>query len=186
MARKKVTGTAGVSGDDAGLDEAGIEGVKGGVNGGGADADTNSGSTDTGQLFIPGTGADGSGDSASGSSRRTGKRGRGRPRGSSKQAEASAENLTAILFSMHMMLAKLVNIEELNIEEEEAKRYAEAIERVQRLYSSSVLPEEAMAWINLAMVGGSIYAPRLIAYNQRVRVERAKPVGPGSGDGPSA
>ena len=47
--------------------------------------------------------------------------------------------------------------------EEESKEMADAVTRVTQLYDIQIIPERQMAWINLGLVGLSIYGPRVMA-----------------------
>ena len=53
------------------------------------------------------------------------------------------------------------------LDEEEAQKLGDAMERVQRLYSKSILSESAAAWVNLAMVSAGIVGPRVMAAKRR-------------------
>jgi hypothetical protein len=63
--------------------------------------------------------------------------------------------------------------------EDEAAKLASAVARVNELYGGMVLPEKAAAWIQLIMVAGTIYGPRIIviqAKGKQKQVEQEKPV----------
>jgi hypothetical protein len=103
----------------------------------------------------------------------TGKRKSGRPRkdgtnsartAASKQStkEVSAD-LTSILLSVHFMLAKLTNVAELELEEDEAKKLGDAVARVNKEFGVQIMSPKTAALVNLAMVGGAVYGPRAIA-----------------------
>ena len=106
----------------------------------------------------------------------TGKRKRGRPRGSTnstnRNQKQEAQDLTGILLSLHMMAAAIAKTPELELEEAEAKRLGEAVARVNACYGNWIFTEKQMAWFNLMMAGGAIYGPRFVAYNLRVKKER--------------
>lgn len=128
-------------------------------------------------IFDPATADRGSGgeraagDSNAGSNARKGRRKR-----TVRASQETSENLTAILFSMHRMLAALTNTAELAIEKEEAKQLAEAIERVERLYTDAIIPESWLAWGNLVSVAGQVYGTRIMAANIRKKSSKARPV----------
>lgn len=82
-----------------------------------------------------------------------------------------AKDLTAILYSLHVMAAALTKVEELALTEQEAEQLAVAIARVNEVYGNVVLPEKVVVWINLAMAMGTVYGPRFIAYNIRKKKE---------------
>ena len=100
---------------------------------------------------------------------------RGRPKGSRKayttitaKKEASLD-LTQVLYSTHLMLSALIKIEELKIEKEEAKELSDAVVRVNDLYGGLVIPEKALAWINLGIVGVKVYGPRIAAHTIKTK-----------------
>jgi hypothetical protein len=72
------------------------------------------------------------------------------------------------------MLSKIVSMEELAIEPDEAKQLAEALDRVNELYDFSALSPKAMAWINLLTVAGGIYGPRVLAVSLKPSKAKAK------------
>jgi len=65
------------------------------------------------------------------------------------------------------MGAVLLKTPELELTEEESAKLAGAIAHVNELYGGVVLPEKAAAWINLIMVAGTIYGPRIIVINAK-------------------
>lgn len=71
------------------------------------------------------------------------------------------------------MLAALLDIEELELDEDDAKKLADAVAEVQRQYAVAVDPKK-MALINLAGVCGKIYGTSFIAWRARRKKERAK------------
>lgn len=112
---------------------------------------------------------------ASGSDTRSKRR--GRPRGSRnltsiKQEKQVSTDLSGILYSLHLMGAAILNVKELQLDKEEAKNLGDAVARVNSLYDGLILSEKQLAWVNLAMVGGTIYGPRFVAYSQRMKNEK--------------
>lgn len=105
---------------------------------------------------------------------------RGRPRGSrnaattAKQTKQTGSDLTALLMSLHMMGSALLKIDELELDETEARKLGEAIARVNALYDVPILSEKQMAWVNLATTGCAVYGPRLMAYKLRMKTETGK------------
>ena len=61
------------------------------------------------------------------------------------------------------MLAKLTNIEQLELDPTEAKKLGEALARVESFYTDKMISEKTMAWINLGAVAGAVYGPRIMA-----------------------
>jgi hypothetical protein len=88
-----------------------------------------------------------------------------------KEVQATLAGIEGILLSVHMILANLTEIKELALTEDEAKKMADAIERVAMLYDVSA-SEKTIAWTNLAMCFGGIYGTRAFAYNIRRKAER--------------
>lgn len=107
---------------------------------------------------------------------------RGRPAGSRnakpKATQKTSTDLTSVLVSLHFMAANLCKIPELNMEKEEAKRLAEAVQKVNELYGMPVFSEKQEAWFNLAVVGCSIYGPRIIAHGINKKKDAANKPGP--------
>lgn len=101
---------------------------------------------------------------------------RGRPRGSrnanSTKRKETPSDLTGLLVGLHYMGAVMFEVKELEIEEDEAKKLAASISKVSELYGGVVLPEKVVALANLAIAVGTVYGPRYVAYNQRVKAER--------------
>lgn len=113
----------------------------------------------------------------------SGKRGRGRPRGSTARAASSkpekerAGNLTNLLYSLHMMAARIAKIPELEIEEAEAARLNSAIQKVQKEFGVPILSPKAEAITEMAFTLGEVYVTRAIAIAHR-KSEEAKNKGP--------
>ncbi len=55
---------------------------------------------------------------------------------------------------------------ELELNDEEAKKFAASLARVSSLYDDRINPK-LVAWIDLLCVAGSIYGPRAIAISAR-------------------
>lgn len=100
---------------------------------------------------------------------------RGRPKGSrntsSKNQKQTADDLTGILLSMHMMLEALTKVPEFEISKDEAEKLAAALARVSAYYGHIILPEKYACWLNLAIVGGHVYGPRYFAFKLRTARE---------------
>jgi hypothetical protein len=154
MARRPTNGVKNSDGGTEGDDFPAVISDSGEVNGAGDDAGI--------PAIDPGTL---SGSASSGDSER---RKRGRPRGATstytkRETKEVSQDLTALLLSLHMMGAALLKTEELGLTEKEAERLAEAVARVNREFGGAVLSPKQMAVVNLVMVGGGIYVPRVIA-----------------------
>lgn len=122
------------------------------------------------------------------------RRGRGRPRGS-KSANASGDrkqapkevsaDLSTLLYSTHLMLAKLTKVSELELGEDEAKQLGDALARVQREFGVKVFDPKTAALLNLGSVALAVYVPRVIAHSVNAKKEReAKQKGPQIVTGP--
>lgn len=57
----------------------------------------------------------------------------------------------------------MLHSELFSITEDEAKELAKAVSNVSQYYDLPVIGEKALAWMNLAMVGGKVYGPRIVA-----------------------
>lgn len=127
-----------------------------------------------GDAIEPGTISDASETGTGERKRRSdaGKRHSPRRKNANRKTQAEdAKDLTAVLLSLHLMVSTVTRIEELELSAEEAEQLAVAISRVNELYDGYVIPEKAMAWINLVMAMGTVYGPRMIAYNIRRKRE---------------
>lgn len=104
---------------------------------------------------------------------------RGRPAGSKngerKTQTPTKNNLTAlenILLSVHFGVSALLSTPELDINEDEAKKFAGSLARISNLYDDRINPK-AVAWVDLIAVLGAIYGPRMIAIHARMKAEKA-------------
>jgi hypothetical protein len=131
----------------------------------------------------------GSGDSG------TPRRGRGRPPGSktkthypgstptpASEKKNNLSGLEGVLITIHMAAAKVLECPELQLAEEEGKALAQAVQRVNEQYTTQLNPK-ILAWMQLAMVAGSIYGTRIYAIRARQQSAaagspQARPVAP--------
>lgn len=127
------------------------------------------------------------------------RRGRGRPPGSPNRKKANVGLIESLLISVHTMAAAALKMPHLALGEEEAENLAKALAKVQEQYDVSLDPKTE-AWINLAMVGGAVYGPRVLvamhlaASNKPQKQTTPKPVAepvmnghaPGSGFTPQS
>jgi hypothetical protein len=102
---------------------------------------------------------------------------RGRPRGSrnggTKQATKEvASDLTGLLYSTHFMLAKIIKVPEIKLDNEEAEELGKALARVNKEFGIAVLSPKTAALVNLAIVAGTVYVPRLMAHDLRKKNEK--------------
>lgn len=67
------------------------------------------------------------------------------------------------------MGAQILKIPEIQLSEAEAKKLDAAIIDVMRFYTDVEISPVVQAWLNLAMVAGVLYGPRIMAYNIRAK-----------------
>jgi hypothetical protein len=141
------------------------------------------------ESFDPTTGTTERGDSSSG----TGKR-RGRPPGtknrvplggtSKAEKESNISGLEGVLVTIHLAAAKMLDTPELQLTEAEAHSLAGAVQKVNEQYQTMLNPR-ALAWLQLAMVAGSIYGTRIYAVRARYLAQGAGGSAPRPAPGPA-
>ena len=93
---------------------------------------------------------------------------KGRPKGS-RNASPSTEktqntliaNLESLLLSVHFMGAKILEVPEIELDEQEAKMLSDCLRKVAEFYPVSLSPKR-MAMAELAICAGTIYGPRIV------------------------
>lgn len=85
-----------------------------------------------------------------------------------------AQDLTGVLLSVHFMLSKLVKIDELQLDEEEAKKLGDAVARVNKEFGVQMMSPKMAAIVNLGIVGAGVYGPRVIAITHNAKVKKEK------------
>jgi hypothetical protein len=85
------------------------------------------------------------------------------------------------MFSAHLMLAALCKVEELKLDETEAKRLGEAVAKVNAEFGGIVISPKTAAVMELVMAGCTIYGPRAVAYSVRIKKEQMKKTIEGQG-----
>lgn len=109
---------------------------------------------------------------------------RGRPKGSKNRAQAAGlkavaqvpvdrDAISAILLSIHAMVAGMAKIPELALDKSEANSVADAAAKVASLYDLTA-DIKVIAWSNLAMSLGMVYGTRIVAIRERKKSERIK------------
>src|SRR4029077_18805622 len=106
----------------------------------------------------------------------SGKR-RGRPKGSrnasgKQSSKEVSQDLTSLLFSAHLMLAALVKIPELKIDESEAKIMADAVARVNKEFGVQIMSPKTAALVNLGMATVTVYGPRVVAVVNNAKMKK--------------
>jgi hypothetical protein len=86
------------------------------------------------------------------------------------------------LLTIHFAAAKFCECPELQLANEEAATLAVAIQKVNEQYNATMSPK-VLAWMQLAMVSGSIYGTRIYAI--RARTLAAQPARPAAGQHPN-
>lgn len=110
-----------------------------------------------------------SGDGAS----ETGRRKRGRPKGSRNSADKAVHlgGWEDAVLAIHLALAGIAKCPELELDEGEAKKVTMALDKLAAHYD--VAPSEtAKVWMNFAGAIGSVYGPRAIAIKHRLDAEK--------------
>ena len=79
--------------------------------------------------------------------------------------------LTWALLGIHSMLEGATKVPEMALDENEARKIAECSARVSAFYIGEANPK-IQAWGALAMVLGTVYGTRIVAYQLRMRSER--------------
>lgn len=80
--------------------------------------------------------------------------------------DSALGNIEAMLFSTHLMLSKIASVPELELDQTESKRMADAIREVAKHYPIPV-SDKSLALVNLCTTMGGIYAPRAVAIYKR-------------------
>lgn len=88
-----------------------------------------------------------------------------------KEPPLNVSGIERILFSAHAMLAGICGIPEIAIEQDEAKQISKALAGVSEHYNVSLDPK-VQAHIELALVLGNVYGPRVVAYGMRKSMQR--------------
>jgi hypothetical protein len=92
-------------------------------------------------------------------------------RGDTAKTAPDLSDLKALIFSAHQMMSAIVP--ELELDNEEAKRYADATQNLMKHYDHRVNPK-VMAWLQFSCAVGGIYGPRAVAIYKRMEGEAAQ------------
>jgi hypothetical protein len=132
-------------------------------------------SADSGAGGGTGVGADSSGGDSP--------RRRGRPLGSKNKTESEkvqggiSIDLQGLLLSAHALVANMMEVPELQIDEMQARVYADAVKQASRHYVGAINPKYVDT-MNLFCVMGSIYGPAFIAAKKRQSTKQPKAAQP--------
>lgn len=120
-------------------------------------------------------GSAGDGDSHNGtvSDPGNGKRGRGRPRGSTNTKKPGAFNISVsgiekLLLGIHETLYRFTGAPELELKADDAKQLAEAYRDVALHYPTLALDDKTAAVLNMIGVSAGVYGTRLAAFRLRM------------------
>lgn len=83
--------------------------------------------------------------------------------------DGSKISLEGLLYSLHLMGKEILSLPEMEIDRDEAKKLAEAVAEVNRFYKVAIDPKK-LAWVNLGLVGVTIYGPRFAAARNRRKI----------------
>lgn len=132
------------------------------------------GGTDSG-VINPATVAGGS-DTGTGTGKRRGRKPGSKNGSTSRSAQSkTTETLGKLLYSLHMMGAGFLNIQELALDREESAELAAAVKEVTDLYEIPLMSEKAYAWVNLGTTMAKVYGTRIAAYNINQKSKKPKP-----------
>lgn len=132
--------------------------------------------------FVDPAGSGGGGNSGSAPVGNAPKR-RGRKPGTKNKPRAEKAGkidlgpFSGVLLGIHSMLANIAKVPELELDNEEAEKLANASQKVLRHYVDLEVSQKAADWTNLFMAIGGIYGPRIVATKirkARQRQERAE------------
>ena len=119
----------------------------------------------------------------------TGKRGRGRPKGSAKASGSEKvaagiplkaepvndpETIAATLMLTHSGLSFALKAPELEIDKQEADVLTASLLKVSRHYPNVAIPAKTLDWLNLLGVVGACYGGRFARIKERKTKERAE------------
>lgn len=89
----------------------------------------------------------------------------------SEKTTPDLSDLKALIYSAHQMMSAIVP--ELELDSDEAKRYADATQNLMKHYDHKVNPK-VMAWLQFSCVIGGIYGPRAVAVYKRMETETVR------------
>ena len=123
----------------------------------------------------------GTGDGTGGEPRRTksGKidgrtlRGKRGTKASEESVRLSSISLETLLYSIHLMGAEFLACKELELEKDESKKLADAIQDVGKFYNVAFDPKK-VAICQLAVIAGGIYGPMFVQVRRRLKAERTR------------
>lgn len=107
--------------------------------------------------------ANGAGSEPDNGERTSAPRGRASPNyGTRAKKKANLGVIEKSLKGIHAVAAVMLNNPVWSLTEQEAKDLAAALGEIQSVYGLEVMDEKTEAWINLIMVAGAVYGPRIV------------------------
>jgi hypothetical protein len=84
--------------------------------------------------------------------------------------------LSGAIVSVHEVAAMMLKSPELELDEGEALKLAQALIRLQSFYPAIDVPAKALAWAQLVIACGQVYGPRIVAISKRPKKAKPAPV----------
>lgn len=107
------------------------------------------------------------------------RRGEGKVAGEKQDKNVITANLEKVLFSLHTMAAGMLSEPEFNIDEDESKLLAQAVEKVANAYNwTTVLSPKMQAALDMTIVLATVYGPRVVRIAKKHRTRPMRNVTP--------
>lgn len=110
---------------------------------------------------------------------------RGRKPGSGRKKEAESHPVGVVSFNFEdalksgcLFLAMIASAPDLILDDEEAKKVADATRELQRFYPTIQVAEKTAAWCNFGLAVGTVFGPKVIATYRRERKKRPETIRP--------
>lgn len=114
---------------------------------------------------------------SSGEPRRRGRKpgSKNRPRdGYPQEAQSNLiTNLESLLLSVHFMAAKILEVEELELSEDEAKKLSDGLKKVADFYPVSISPKR-LAIAELTFAAAGVYGPRIVTIYKKTKPKQQR------------
>lgn len=151
------------------------------------DSGTESNNAGNDSVFVDPASATATGDSGTGTGKRRGRKPGTKNKSRGTGTTQTTTDLSGMLFTIHMVMAKMLKTDLLQITKDESEELSAAITRVTQLYDVHLLDEKSWAFLNLALVMGNVYGTRLMVASMKVKHEKHNivdmpfPIGQASG-----
>lgn len=100
-------------------------------------------------------------------------RGKRGAKASEESVRLNSISLETLLYSVHLMGAEFLACKELELEKDESKKLADAIQDVGKYYNVAFDPKK-VAICQLAVIAGGIYGPMFVQIRRRLKAERTR------------